>query len=169
MHADEAWHCPSNMCGCAHFYGDGHTTGLILVCVQAFVQVAFVWTSLPFTCHACYPTFLADRPVTIISLGIKTYICYHLHGFAVSSCAPLQTTFGENDYLETIQHIDHASCFKFAALELIQAGQILAVSSVETCQVIIGSAHTPPLVIKWHLYLVTILVRRSDILGRATN
>ena len=75
-----------------------------------------------------------SRPVTIISLGIKTYICYHLHGLL--------------DYLETIWHIDHTSWHKFAALESLQAGQILAVSSVETSQVIIGIAHTPPLVIK---------------------
>ena len=71
-----------------------------------------------------------------------------MHGFPVSSCGILQTAFCENDYLETIRHIDHTFWHKFAALELIQAGQILAVSSVETCQVIIGIAHSPPLVIK---------------------
>ena len=74
-----------------------------------------------------------SRPVNIISLGIKTYICYHLHGL---------------HYLETIRHIDHTSWHKFAALESLQAGQILAVSSVETCQVIIAIAHSPPLVMK---------------------
>ena len=68
--------------------------------------------------------------------------------FAVFSCGLLQTAFLENDYFETIWHIDHTWWHKFAALESLQAGQILAVSSVETCQVIIGIARIPPLVIK---------------------